>query len=153
MLAVPGWALGRSLFDRDSAGRSRALRAEERSAVEDFFLELLEVEINHRGYEKSNELGDDQTTDDDQTQRLTRSAVGAEPESDRQGAKNRSEGRHQDRPEAVHAGIVNRLFGRLAGSHPVESEIDNHDAVLFDDTHQHEHPDKSVERGLLAEQV
>ena len=35
----------------------------------------------------------------------------------------------------------------------MDREIDDHDAVLFDDAHQHEHADKRVERSLLAEQI
>ena len=99
--------------DRPWLGGGRAPSGRKKCG-QDLFLELFEVEINHRRDEKRDELGNDQAADDDQSQRPARSAVGAEAERDRQRAENRGERRHQDRPETVHAGIVNRLFRGFA---------------------------------------
>ena len=116
-------------------------------------MELFEIQVNHRGDIEGNELGDHQAADNHKSERPARCAVGAESQRDRQRAENRREGRHQDRAEAVHTGIVNRFIGGLAGFHPLKSEIDDHDAVLFDDPHQHEQADKCIKRRLLAEQI
>src|SRR5512135_784127 len=127
------------------------LGAEERSAVQDFFLKLFEIEINHRGDEQGDELGHNQAADDDQTERAARRAVGAEAERDRNCAEHRRERGHEDRPEPVHARVVDRLLGRFAVIDALQREVDDHDAVLLDNAHQHEHTDEGVERGLLAE--
>ena len=38
---------------------------------------------------------------------------------------------------------------RLALAHALDREVDDHDAVLLHDAHQHEHADEGVERRLL----
>ena len=43
------------------------------------------------------------------------------------------------------------LSRRLAGVHALAGEVHDHDAVLLDDAHQHEHADEGVERRLLPE--
>ena len=126
---------------------------EQESAIQHSFLELLEVQVDHWRDVEGDELRDHQPTHDDHPERPARGSVG--PEADRNGSRadHRGEGRHQDGPEAIQTRIVNGALGRLAGCDPLAGKIDDHDSVLLDDPHQHEHPDERIERRLLPEQV
>ena len=84
-------------------------------------------------------------------ERPARRAVGPEARGDRHRADHRGQRGHDDRPEAVHARVVDGLLGRLAGVHALAREVHDHDSVLLHDAHQHEHADERVERRLLAE--
>jgi hypothetical protein len=46
---------------------------------------------------------------------------------------------------------VNRLVCRFTVLNPVPRKVNDHDAVLLHDAHQHEHADECVERCFLSE--
>src|ERR1019366_8134802 len=121
-------------------------------AIEHVFLEIFEIEIDCWRDVERDELGDEQAADDDQTQRPAGSAISAETQRDGNRAHDGGERGHNDRAETIHAGIVNRFVGSLAFSHALQGEVDDHDAVLLDDAHQHEHPDVGVEGRFLVEE-
>jgi len=52
---------------------------------------------------------------------------------------------HDDGPEPLHARLVNGLVSGQALLHPLLREVHDHDPVLLDNPHQHEHADKRVE--------
>ena len=58
-------ALFYSPVTANPVGGRGAGRTEERRAVENFFLEVLEIEINHRRDEQGDKLRDHQPADDD----------------------------------------------------------------------------------------
>src|SRR5204863_7025890 len=108
--------------------------------------------VDHGGHVEGDELADEQAADDDEAQGAAAGAVGAEAEGDGQGAHQGGQGGHDDRAEAVHAGVVDGLLGALAFVDALEGEVNDHDAVLLDDAHQHEHADEGVEGGDFAEE-
>ena len=60
---------------------------------------------------------------------------------------------HHDRAKADDAGIENGSGGRFSVvSLRVESEVDHHDGVLFDDADEHEQADEAVDIQFLSEQ-
>ena len=62
----------------------------------------------------------------------------------RQRAEQRRERRHQDRPEALQAGLVDRLLRRQpALALGFEREVDHHDAVLLHDADQQDDADQA----------
>src|SRR5689334_15634095 len=71
--------------------------AQEAHAIEHAFLKPLKRQINHRSDIESNQLRNYQPSDNHQPQRSTRRTVGAETESDRQRAHQRSERGHNNR--------------------------------------------------------
>src|SRR5262249_13888782 len=83
---------------------------EKRGAIQDLLLELFQLQVNHRSDVESDELGDEEPSHDDETQRPTRRAVGAITQSDRQRAKDRGERRHDDRAKTVHARVMDGLL-------------------------------------------
>jgi hypothetical protein len=63
--------------------------AKERIAIEDLFLELLKVKINHWRDVERYELLNDQAAHHDQPERTARRSISAETQSDRQGTEDR----------------------------------------------------------------
>ena len=47
---------------------------------------------------------------------------------------------------------MNSFVGCFAGIDAGAGKVDDHDAVLLHDSHQHEHADKSIERSFLSEE-
>ena len=73
---------------------------------------------------------------------------------ERQRAEQRRQRRHQDRPEAPQAGLVDRLARRQAAlALGLEREVDHHDAVLLDDADQQDDADQRDHRQLHAGQL
>src|SRR6476469_6972221 len=118
--------------------------AQERNAVEDVFLDPFEGEINYGRNIESNQLRDDQAADDDKAERPTRRAIRAVAEGQRNGTHQRGQGRHDDRPKTFDAGLVDRGPKIIAFIEAMESKVDNHDAVLFHDTHEKKEPDHRI---------
>src|SRR5436190_17969212 len=142
-----GWRVSsfRRLF-----GSSGLARAEECSSIQNVLLKALEIEVDHRSYVERNKLRDHQTTHHDQTQRTTRRTMSTKPQCDRQGSKHSGQRSHEDWSKAVHARVVDRLFGRFTRLNSLTREVDDHDAVLLHDSHQHKHADKRIERRFLS---
>jgi len=76
-----------------------------------FWLQAVHVQIDDRRCEEGKQLADDQSADDSDPQRPPelRSCAGAEGQ--RKGAKHRRQGGHDDRTEAQHAGMKDRVSG------------------------------------------
>ena len=100
------------------------------------------AEIDHRRREQRQHLADEQAADDGDAERMAQLGAGAGAEHQRQRAEERRQRRHQDRPEAQQAGLVDRLARRLAFvALGVEREVDHHDRVLLDDADQQDDAD------------
>src|SRR6266516_7837435 len=121
-------------------------RAEEGSTVQNRFLKLFQVKIDYRRDVERDELRDHESAHDYQTKWTAGRTIGAKAKRDGHRAKNRSQGRHQNRPETVHAGIMNRAVGGFAGVDTLPRKVDNHDAILLHDSHQHEHAVGKVDK-------
>ena len=76
--------------------------------------EPVEEQIDHRRREQGQQLADDQPADDRDAERMAQLRAGAGAEHQRQRAEERRHGRHQDRPEAQQAGLIDRFARRLA---------------------------------------
>src|SRR5262245_1918755 len=111
---------------------------EERGAIQNLLLKLLEIQVNHWRDIQRDELRNDESTNHYQSQRPPRRSIRSVSERDRNRTKHRRQRRHQNRPETIHTRIVNRLVRRLARLDSMAREVDDHDAVLLYDTHQHE---------------
>ena len=97
----------------------------------------VEHQIDDRRREQGEHLAHQQAADDGESQRPAQLGARAVADEHRQGAEHRGERRHQDRPEAQHRGLENRLLGRFAVlALGLEGEVDDHDGVLLDDADQ-----------------
>src|SRR5207248_4896919 len=76
--------------------------------------EAVEIEIDDRRRVERQHLRQQQPADDAVAERLAYLGAGAGPEHQRHAAQQRRHRRHQDGPEAQHAGAVDRLLGRHA---------------------------------------
>src|SRR5208283_545570 len=86
---------------------------------------------------KGQHLGDQEAADDGDAQGLAQFGAGAKAQGQRDGAAKGGQGGHHYGPESDDAGFVNGLFGReffLALGD--EGEIDHHDGVLLDNSHE-----------------
>ena len=72
----------------------------------------VEGEVDHRRGEQRQHLADDQAADDGDAERMAQLGAGAGAEHQRQRAEERRHRRHQDRPEAQQARLVDRLARR-----------------------------------------
>src|SRR5258707_12710479 len=98
-------------------------RAEELCAIQNLFLKLFEVKINHRRDVERDELGDHQAADNYEPERSPRGTIRAVAQSDRHRAKHSGQSGHQDWAETIHAGVVNRFVSRLAGVDALAREV------------------------------
>src|ERR1043166_140660 len=106
----------------------RAPGAEKGTAVEYAFLKLLEVEIDYRCDVKRDELRNHQPANYNQAQRPARRTISAITQRDRRRAEDGSQRRHQNRPEAIHARIVNCLISSFAVFNSLTCKVDNQDS-------------------------
>ena len=96
--------------------------------------ESIEVEIDDRRRIKREKLRYEQAADDGIAERLANLRADAGAQHHRHAAEQRRHRGHQDRPEAHHAGPVDRFLGGQAlVTLDLQSKIDQHDAVLLDD--------------------
>src|SRR6266702_6511502 len=104
-------------------------------------LQPIEVEVDDwRGVEREY-LRQCEATDDRVAQWLTdlRSDTGADHH--RHGAKQRCHRRHEDGTKALDAGLVDRLLRcKTVGLFGLNGEVDEHDAILLDDTDEQNDP-------------
>ena len=112
----------------------------------------VEVEINHGCGQKGQHLADHQPADDRDAQRLAQFAPLAQAQRQGHRAHDGGAGGHQDRAEAQHAGLVDRVTRRQAllalGD---QREVDDHDGVLLHDADQEDHPDQRDDREVHVE--
>src|SRR5207253_3015116 len=89
-----------------------ACRPEEGKAIQYFFLEFFEVQVNRRGDEERHKLRNNQPANDHQAKRATRRSVGPVAKSNGKRSQQRRHRGHHDRTEAFHAGVVNSACGK-----------------------------------------
>src|SRR5712691_12248386 len=97
-------------------------RAEEGGSIQNLFLELFEVKINHGRDVERDELRNDQAADNYEAERAPRGTIRSVTQSDRHRTKHGGQSCHEDRAEPIHAGVVNCFVSRLAGVNPLASE-------------------------------
>src|SRR5712692_11695905 len=103
------------MFCLIASGFRRMTRAEEGCPIQNLFLELFEIKINHRRDVERDELGNHEAANNYEPKRAPRGTIRSITESDRHSAKHRGKSCHEDRAEPIHAGVVNRFVSRLAG--------------------------------------
>src|ERR1041385_7614889 len=97
----------------------------------------IECKINHRSRIERQKLAEEKAADDRDSQRPAQLGAGAASESERDAAKERSHCGHHDRAKAQERCLKDGLDGGLPlVALRVESEVDHHDAVLFDNSNQ-----------------
>src|SRR3954471_16144226 len=117
--------------------------------------QAVEIEVDDRRRVKGEQLADDQPANDRNTERAAQFGAFAEPDRQRQRPEHRSHRRHHDRPEALEAGLIDRLARtQTLAAFGVESEIDHHYRVLLDDPDQQDDADQrhNAELGIGDDQ-
>ena len=96
----------------------------------------------HRGHhEQGQQGGRDEAADDRAGHRGALLRALAKGECQREHAENHGHGRHDDRAQADAPRLENGVQSRLAGGAPLVHEIDEEDAVLGDEPHEHDDAD------------
>ena len=104
--------------------------------------QTIEIEEDDRGCIERQELAQGQPPDDGIAERLAYLGARSGAEHERHGPKHRRHRRHENRPEAFDASLIDRLLRREAlFSLGVKGEVDKHNAVLLDDADQQEDAD------------
>src|SRR5215471_10742148 len=107
------------------------------------YRQAIESEINDRRRVQRQELADQQSADDRNTERppQLRSRPSTEGQRDA-GKKSRHRG-HHDRAEAEQAGLINRLSWNLSFSTlRIQSEVDHHDSVFLHNADEEDDSDQ-----------
>ena len=107
--------------------------AEEGHFIEHMLLKPFEPEIDDWRHKKRDELGENQTTDDHQSQRPARCGILAESERDRDCAHERGESSHHYRTKPFYAGFVNGRAQVPPFVDSLQRKIDHHNSVLLHD--------------------
>ncbi|MNM51485.1 hypothetical protein D3C81_625460 [compost metagenome] len=116
--------------------------------------QAVQVQVNHRRRIKGEDLAEHQATDDGQAQRLTHFCAFSLAQQQRQCAKDRCQGGHQDRPQAQQAGPANRLFRRKAlMALQLQGQVDHQDGILFHHPDQQEQPQQRDQAELATGDV
>ncbi len=105
--------------------------------------QAVEIEEHNGRRVQRQDLTQRETADDGIAERLPDLRSGAGTEHQRHRTQQSRHRGHQDRPEAQHAGLVDRLFRRHAVlALGLQGKIDQHDAVLLDDADQQDDADQ-----------
>src|ERR1700758_5311606 len=108
--------------------------AKERHLVEHVLLEPFQPEIDDRCDEQRDQLRENQTAHDHQTQWPTRCGILTESQCNWDCAHKGGECGHHDRTKPFHAGFVNRRAQVPTFINSLQSKIDHHDSVLLHNT-------------------
>src|SRR5206468_2476271 len=128
----PRW-FGVCLSSRGFAFVMGVSAAEEWYLVEHVLLEPFEPQVDHWRHKQRNQLGENQTSNDHQTERAARCGVLAEPKRNRYCAHERGKRGHHDGAKSFHAGFVNGRAEVPAFVDSLQGKINNHDPVLLHD--------------------
>ena len=120
--------------------------AEEWHLIQHVLLEPFEPEIDDRRHKQRNQLGENQTADDHQTERAARCGVLAEPQRNRYCTHERGKRGHHNGTKPFYAGFVNGRAEVPAFVDSLQGKIDNHDPVLLHDSQQQEKSNDAVKR-------
>src|SRR6266404_8245551 len=132
--------------------RSHPVLTEEGEAVKHFFLELLQVQVNGRCDVECYQLRDDQAANHHQSKWPARCAISTVTERDWQSTEEGGHRGHQNRAETLQACVMDRLIVFNSVPDSLLGEVDDHDSVFLDDTHQHEHSNVGIQRSFSAEE-
>src|SRR6266542_352028 len=108
--------------------------AEERHLVEHVLLEPFEPEIDDWCHKSRDQLRENQTAHDHQTEWAARCGVLPEPERNRYCAHERGERSHHYGTKPFHAGFVNGGAQIPAFFNSLQGKIHHHDSILLHDT-------------------
>src|SRR5438874_4934083 len=125
--------------------------AQEWDFVQDVLLKPFKPEIDHWGDEQRYELGEDQSSDNDQSKRPARCRILTKSEREWNCAHQRGERRHHNRTKSFYAGFVNRRAQVPAFIDSLQREINHHDPVFLHDAEQQKQSDHAVERQSRSE--
>src|ERR1700761_6762261 len=99
--------------------------------------EPIKEQVDDRRGVKSQDLADDETTHDGDSERPSQLRADAGSESKRQAAEESRHGRHHDGPETQQAGLIDRVERRLTAiTFGFKGKVDHHDGVFLDDAYQ-----------------
>src|SRR5579884_1501455 len=122
-------AIGRSMaglemFISVPEGFRRLVRAH----ATESFAQAIEPQINHRRGVEGQQLADQQSADDGDTERAPQLRSGAAAERQRNGAEQRCKGGHHDGAEAQQARFIDGIHRLLAfAAFGFQGEVDHHD--------------------------
>ena len=119
-----------------------------RHALE-FFLQTIQIYVQHWREKQGHELRKDEATNDGQTERTARGGTNAERDGQR--CEKRREGGHHDGPKANHAAFIDRVESALALVFGSDRKIDLHDRVLLHDANQENQADEGIHVQLDVE--
>src|ERR1035438_470927 len=106
-------------------------------------LQAVEEEVDDRGREQREQLGDQQAADDGDAQGLAEFRAYAHADRQRKAAEQSGHGGHHDGPEAQQAGLIDGFNGRQAlVALCLQSKVDHHDGVLFDNAYEQDDADE-----------
>ena len=95
-------------------------------------------------------MGEHQAPDYSQAEGASGFGPGPETQGNGQSPHKSGAGGHHDGPETDQTALINGLIGTLAFvALGLQGEVDHHDGVLFDDTHQHDDPHKGINTQFL----
>jgi hypothetical protein len=115
--------------------------------------ERLHVDIEHRRHVERQRLRNEQSTHDREAERPASLSSGAPAKCNRQRPDERSQRRHHDRSEANEARIEDRGGGGLSFATAfLDRHVDHHDAVLLDQSDEHDHTDERIDIQVASEQ-
>ena len=117
-----------------------------------FFAEVFEEEVEDGSEIESEDLGDDEASDDDEAERdAGLGGHAAKAEGDRDGSHESGEGGHEDGAEPLAAGLFDSFQGSFTCEDGVIGKVDEDDAVFHDDAQEEDESDKGVERKGVVE--
>src|SRR5262249_58594852 len=94
-------------------------------------IDTVEVDVDNRGDEECEQLGEDQSPDDRDPEPLAQFGAGTVAQRHRPGPEYRREGGHHDRAEAQQGGFADRGFRAHADTPTFDREVDHHDRILL----------------------
>src|SRR6058998_3963812 len=110
----------------------------------------LHVKVEYRRDVEGQELGNEETPDDSEAERLARISALAVFQRYRQRTQECRHRCHHDRAKAQDATLVNSVLRALSlETLRIEGKVDHHDGVLLYDPEQHDQPDKCVQVQLF----
>src|SRR5262249_45053750 len=135
--------LGRTpRYARETCSFSRSAGETAGSGSDDGLPVFEDDRCDRPGLYRALRIGSGPTPDDGVAERLAYLGARSSAEHERHGPKHRRHRRHENRPEAFDASLIDRLLRREAlFSLGVKGEVDKHNAVLLDDADQQEDAD------------
>src|SRR5208283_1700027 len=113
--------------------------------------EPVEEDVNDRSRVERKHLTQEQAAHHGDAQGTTEFRTNSSAEGEWQAGQQRGHGGHHDRTETQEARFINSVFRSLVlFALRIQSEVDHHDSVLFDDTDQKDDSDEGDDAEFLA---